>query len=819
MKLSYKWLKEYVEFDKTPEEMERILTDCGLEVEGLEKVQTIKGGLEGIVIGEVLTCEQHPNADKLSKTTVNVGGEEALDIVCGAPNVAAGQKVLVATVGTTLYDGDDSFKIKKSKIRGEVSEGMICAEDELGLGSSHDGIMVLDADAPIGGTAKEYFNIEDDYVFEIGLTPNRSDATSHIGSARDIVAVLNHFNQNKEASLKLPSVEDFKVDNTDLDIEIQVEDEAACPRYSGVTLTGLKVEESPEWLKNYLEVVDIRPINNLVDITNFVMMETGQPLHAFDAKSVTGNKVIVQKLAKDAPFVTLDDIERKLSGEDLMICNSEEGMCIGGVFGGTKSGVSDSTTSIFLESACFDPKTIRLTSKFHTLKTDASFRFERGTDPNATVYALKRAALLMKEIAGGKISSEIKDFYPNPVERVEIEVKYKNVDRLIGKEIPRDQIKSILEDLDIQVKEESEEGIKVAVATCKVEVTREADIIEEILRVYGMNQIEFTDQVHSALAFSKKPNPEKYQNMASDYLSDNGFAEGMNNSLTKSSYYLADENYDEKTLVRMLNPLSSDLDVLRQTLLFGSLENLVYNINRKESNVKLYEFGKAYQFKNPEAETVTKRYYEEKHLGIIVSGKEKPENWNNDAKEVDFFYLKSLVHRILTKLQFASSDIKAERSSNHQYKEALVYTIRQKSILEFGELSPKLLKAFGIKQKAFYADFNWEQIMKISKQFDVQMEEIVKYPIVRRDLALVVDKSVTFGDIEAIAMKAEKNILKSVGLFDVYEGKQLEEGKKSYSIDFYLQDNKKTLNDKQIDKLMNRLIMLYEKELGALIRK
>lgn len=819
MKLSHKWLKEYVEFDKTPEEMDRILTDCGLEVEGIEKVQSIKGGLEGIVIGEVKTCEQHPNADKLSKTTVDVGGDRLLDIVCGAPNVAAGQKVLVATVGTTLYDGDNSFQIKKSKIRGEVSEGMICAEDELGLGKSHDGIMVLEADAPVGKEAKAFFNIEDDFVYEIGLTPNRSDATSHIGSARDVVAVLNHINQNKEASLKMPSVDDFKVDNTDLNIDIEVEDEAACPRYSGLTLSNLKVGESPEWLKNYLEAIDIRSINNLVDITNFVMLETGQPLHAFDAKAVTGNKVIVKKMAKDSTFVTLDDIERKLSGEDLMICNAEEGMCIGGVFGGSKSGVTDETTSIFLESACFDPKTIRLTSKFHTLKTDASFRFERGTDPNATVYALKRAALLMKEIAGGVISSEIKDFYPNPAARVEIDVKYSNVDRLIGKSIDRGQIKSILEDLDIQIVNETEEGIRVAVPTIKVEVTREADIIEEILRVYGMNHIHFTDQVHSALAFSKKPNPEKYQNMISDYLSANGYAEGMNNSLTKSSYYLNDENYDEKTLVRMLNPLSSDLDVLRQSLLFGSLENLIYNINRKEPNVKLYEFGKTYLFKNPEAETVTKRYQEEKHLAIILSGKEQLENWNQDKKEIDFFFVKSMVQRILTKLQFTAKEITTEKTTNKQLKEGLVISVRKKPVVEFGELSTKLLKSFGIKQKAFYADFNWENVMKLSKQFDVQMEEIVKFPMVRRDLALVVDKSVTFGEIEAIARKAEKNILKSVGLFDVFEGKPLEEGKKSYSINFFLQDNKKTLNDKQIDKLMNRLIMLYEKELGALIRK
>lgn len=819
MKLSYKWLKEYVNISQRPVELERLLTDCGLEVEGLEKVQTIKGGLEGIVIGEVLTCEQHPNADKLSKTTVDLGNGNVSPIVCGAPNVAAGQKVLVATIGTTLYTEDDSFKIKKSKIRGEVSEGMICAEDELGLGNSHDGIMVLDAEAKVGTPAADYFNIEDDYVFEIGLTPNRSDATSHIGSARDLVAVFNHINKNNDSKLLIPSVEDFKIDNHDLDINIEVEDEKACPRYSGVSLTGLKVEESPEWLRNYLLTIGLRPINNVVDITNFVMWETGQPLHAFDAAEIKENKVIVKMLEKDTVFTTLDDQERKLSGKDLMICNTEGGMCIGGVFGGNKSGVEESTTSIFLESACFDPKTIRLTSKFHTLKTDASFRFERGTDPNATIYALKRAALLMKEIAGGKISSEIKDFYPTVTEPIIIDVNYAHVDRLIGKKIEHESIKSILEDLEIRVVNETEEGIQVAVPTFKVEVTREADIIEEILRVYGYNNVEFTDQVHSALSFSSKPNPEKYQNRVSDYLSANSFAEAMNNSLTKSAYYIKDENFNEETLVKMLNPLSSDLDVLRQSLLFGSLENLVYNINRKEPNAKLYEFGKAYFLQNKEAENITKRYFEEKHLSLLVSGLVNPENWNSDSNAVDFFYLKSIVHQLLTKLQFNQNDIKAEKVKTSYFKEGLSYSIRNKVIVEFGELSSKVLKDFGIKQKAFYADFNWENILKISDQHDVKMEEISKFPIVRRDLALVVDKKVTFAEVEAIARKTERNILKSVGLFDVYEGDKLEEGKKSYSINFSLQDSNKTLKDKQIDKLMNKLISSYERELGALIRR
>jgi len=819
MKLSYNWLKKYVDINQSPEELEPLLTDCGLEVEGLEKVQTIKGGLEGIIIAEVLSCEKHPNADKLSKTIVDLGDGQTAPVVCGAPNVAAGQKVLVATVGTTLYDGEESFKIKKSKIRGEVSEGMICAEDELGLGTSHDGIMVLDAEAKAGTPAKEYFNIQDDYIFEIGLTPNRSDATSHIGAARDLVAVFNHINKNNNSKLLLPSVEEFKVDNHDLDIDIKVENEKACPRYSGVTLTNLKVEESPEWLKNALNAIGLRPINNLVDITNFVMWETGQPLHAFDANAITGKQVVVKMLPKDTTFITLDDEERKLSDQDLMICNTEEAMCIGGVFGGNKSGVSDSTTSIFLESACFDPKTIRITSKFHTLKTDASFRFERGTDPNATVYALKRAALLMKEIAGGQISSEIKDFYPHPVSPVEVEVKYAHVDRLIGKVIDRTEITDILKNLDIEVLSSDTEGLTVAVPTYKVEVTREADIIEEILRIYGYNNIDFTDQVHSALSFSKKPNPEKYQNRVSDYLSANGFAEAMNNSLTKSDYYIKDENFEEDTLVKMLNPLSSDLDVLRQSLLFGSLENLIYNINRKEPNVKLYEFGKTYFIANQEAENVAKRYKEEKHLSLLVSGLERPENWNSKGTEVDFFYLKSLVHQLLTKLQFEEDSIKAERVNISYFKEGLVYSIRNKEIVTFGEISLKTLREFGIKQSVFYADFNWENILKISNQHDVSMTEISKFPIVRRDLALVVDKKVTFAEIAAIAKKTEKNILKSVGLFDVYEGDKLEEGKKSYSINFSLQDSNKTLKDKQIDKLMNKLISTYERELGALIRR
>lgn len=819
MKLSYNWLKEYVGIELSPEEVEKSLTDCGLEVETVEKFESIKGGLRGVVIGEVKTCERHPNADKLSITTVDLGNGQIVPIVCGAPNVAAGQKVLVATVDTSLYQGDQSFQISKSKIRGEVSEGMICAEDELGLGASHAGIMVLDESAVTGELASNYFQLQDDYVFEIGLTPNRSDASSHLGSARDLVAAVNHKQNSKDLSLKRPSVDGFRVDNQDLNIEIEVEDAGACPRYSGITLTNLKVEESPKWLQNYLKAVGIRPINNLVDITNFVMMEVGQPLHAFDAQAIKGKKVVVRKLAKDTEFVTLDGQVRKLSGHDLMICNSEEGMCIGGVFGGAHSGVTENTTSIFLESACFDPKTIRLTSKFHGLKTDASFRFERGTDPNITVYALKRAALLMKEIAGGTISSEIKDFYPNPVNPVEVEVKFAHIDRLIGKSIAPEQIISILEDIEIQITNKTDKGFVAIVPTFKVEVTREADIIEEILRIYGYNHIHFTHQVHSALSFSQKPNPEKYQNLISDYLSANGFAEIMNNSLTKSAYYQKSESEPDETLVKILNPLSSDLDALRKTLLFGALESILYNLNRKESNIKFYEFGKVYEFVNAQADKVTKRYKEEKHLFLALSGQIDLENWNQPETPIDFFFVKKLVHRLLVKLQFNLDELQMTTVQNSFFKEGLTYSYRNKTLVEFGELSQTLLKSMDIKQKVFAVDFNWEHILKLSDQHDVKMEELVKFPVVRRDLALVVDKKVSFADIEAIARKTEKNILKSVGLFDVYEGKPLDEDKKSYSVNFFLQDKRNTLNEKQIDKLMSRLIQLYESELGALIRR
>lgn len=817
MKLSYRWLQRYVNNLPDPQSLSPLLTDCGLEVEGFEEVESIKGGLRGIVIGEVLSCEPHPNADKLSCTTVDVGGNEPLAIVCGAPNVAAGQKVLVATVGTILYDGDDSFKIKKSKIRGEQSHGMICAEDELGLGQSHDGIMVLPADSPVGKAAAEHFAIENDFVYEIGLTPNRSDATGHIGAARDIVAVLNHQAQNKEAKLLWPSIEDFAVQNHDLDISIDLQAPESCHRYSGLTISNIKVAASPEWMQNLLKAAGIRPINNVVDITNFVMLETGQPLHAFDADKLHGQQVIVKKLPQDTPFVTLDEQERKLSAQDLMICDAQGPMCIAGVFGGAHSGVTDSTARIFLESACFDAKSVRMSAKYHTLKTDASFRFERGTDPNICVYALKRAALLLQEIAGGHVSSPLHDVYPQPIAPAEIEVKYAHVDRLIGKAIAHEQIKSILEDLDIHVLSDDGEKIKVQVHTSKVEVTREADIIEEILRIYGYNHIAFGHSLHSTLSYAHKPNPETYQKTVSDYLSANGYYEAMNNSLSKEAYY--DNSATQEQLVHILNPLSSDLNVMRQSLLFGLLENLRYNINRKATDLQLYEFGKTYFLANKAAEKVGQRYQELPQLALISTGRQAPENWNHNAQEQDFFALKGMLHRILTKVQLDANSMTQTLSDNPIFSQGLHYSHRNKTIAEIGILSPKLLKAFGIKQAVLYADVHWHHIMATADQHDVRMSEIPKYPAVRRDLALVVDSKLSFQAMKEIALKSEKRLIKEVGLFDVFEGKPLEEGKKSYSLRFILQDENKTLTDKQIDKIMNKLIATYERELGALIRR
>ncbi len=821
MKISYTWLKNYIDLDFDPEVVSVMLTDCGLEVEGMEKVQSIKGGLEGIVIGEVKSKIQHPDADRLSCTTVDVGADDLLHIVCGANNVEAGQKVAVATIGATLYMGDDSFKIKKSKIRGELSEGMICAEDELGLGTDHDGIMVLDPEAKIGSPAKEYFKVEDDYVFEIGLTPNRADATSHIGVARDLVAVINHLHPEKNLSLKLPSVEGFKVDNTSRHIDIVIEDEQSCPRYSGLTISEIEVKESPEWLKNNLRSLGLKPISNIVDITNFVLHETGHPLHAFNADKVKGQKVVIKKLAKDTPFITLDEEERKLSENDLMICNVEDGMCMAGVYGGIDSGVKNDTKNIFLESAYFDPATIRKTAKLHNLQTDASFRFERGADPNMTVYALKRAALLFKELAGGEISSEIVDVYPTEIKPWEIEIDYKNVDRLIGKVIDRTQIKNILTNLDIQILEEKENGLLLLIPTYKVDVTREADVIEEILRVYGYNNIEIGHSLKSAISYTQEPDKEKVQNLIADYLSSNGFNEIMNNSLTNSKYTDQSKVYDSIHNVKMLNPISQDLDVMRQTLLFGGLESIAYNQNRKNTDLKMYEFGFAYQ-QNPaknNPEYPLAKYNESKHLSVFITGNTLGENWYKDLQKSDFYSLKLFVLNIVKRLGINTNQLETKNDVSADFSFGQSIFANNNLLVEFGALSKKTLKDFDIKQAVFYADFNWDQVVKMLGKTKIQYKEIPKYPEVKRDLAMLLDQNVSFAELEKAAYNTERKLLKSVSLFDIYEGDKIEAGKKSYALSFILQDHYQTLTDKVVDKVMNKLMQSFEREFNAIIRK
>ena len=817
MKLSYNWLKQYVDIDLQPDKLCELLTDCGLEVEGLEKFQSVEGGLEGIVVGEVLTCEKHPNADKLTVTEVNIGGDKILSIVCGAPNVAKGQKVLVATVGTRLYFGEEPFSIKKANLRGEPSEGMICAEDELGLGTSHDGIMVLDEKVKVGTLAKDYFEIEEDWIYEIGLTPNRADATSHIGSARDIVALINHFFPEKNACLKFPSVDEFKIDNSKRTIDVIIQDEEACPRYSGITISGIDVKESPDWLKNRLNAVGLRPINNIVDITNFVLMEVGQPLHAFDADKIKGKKVIIKKLTEGTKFKTLDEVERKLTANDLMICNAEEGMCIAGVFGGIGSGVTGNTKNLFIESAYFDPKHARKTSKYHGLKTDASFRFERGADPNITVWALKRAALLIKEIAGGE-TSEIVDVYPKLIEKWTVDVNYKNVDRLIGKVIEREKIKSILKDLDIEIIEEKGDDLKLLIPTFKVDVTREADIIEEILRIYGYNNIEFTDSIKSSLSYAEKPDKEKIQNTIADLLSSNGFSEVINNSQTKAEYFEANEYFNSAQSVKILNPLSRDLGVLRQTLLFGGLEIVIRNINHKTANLKFYEFGKTYKLLNSEEVDVTSKYYETKRLALFITGKKEQKLWNNEDLKANFFDLKSKVHLVLSRLGVNTSKLKSGVISNEIFENALVYKQKKNSLVEFGILNKSVLKEFDIEQDVFYADFNWDLLIEMLKYSKVQFKSLPKFPEVRRDLSMVVDISLKFEEIEKLAFQYESKFLKEVSLFDVYEGDKIEDGKKSYAVSFILQDEEKTLTDKLIDKIMSKLVKTFEEKLGAKLR-
>ncbi len=819
MNISLNWLKDYLNIDLSAEQVSEILTDIGLEVEGMETVETIKGGLTGVKIGLVKTCVKHPNADKLSLTTVDVGEENELQIVCGAPNVAAGQKVAVATVGTMLYDDKgEGFKIKKGKIRGEVSEGMICAEDELGLGNSHDGIIVLPETVAVGTLAKDYYEVETDIVYEIGLTPNRSDATSHLGVAKDLAAALKiRFGHSGE--VKLPSVENFKVDNQSLPIEVEVANDTSCPRYTGISIKGITVKESPNWLKNRLNAVGVRPINNIVDVTNFVLHELGQPLHAFDADQIKGQKVIVKTLSEGTPFLSLDEVERKLSQEDLMICDGDsKGMCIAGVFGGLNSGVSDQTQNIFLEAAHFNAKQIRRSSTRHLLRTDAAVCFEKGSDPNITVYALKRAALLFQEVAGGEIASEVVDIYPNTIDPVKIDVTYRNISRLIGVDIPVDEVKAILAAMKIGIVSETDTGLTVAIPTNKVDVTREVDVIEEILRIYGFNKVPVPTQVRNAISLSEKPNKQKIKNSAADYLSAQGFNEIMGISLTQSRYFTEVMPVPEKELVYVNNTSNIHLDVMRSNMLFSGLEAIVHNQNRQNSDLKLFEFGYSYLKKEEE-------FQEDAHLTIFVTGKSQSESWlNKENASSSYYSLKAIVDNLMARLGIGKFQQTVLNSSDESNAESLTYGLRYhrgaQVLVEFGKVRPQLVKKMDVKQEVFYADINWDSVVKALKKHQITFEELTKYPTVRRDLALVIDNSINFDDIALIARKTGKKILKNINLFDVYKNEeQLGKDKKSYAVSFVFEDVTKTLKDKEVDKIMNQLIQTYETKLGAKIRR
>lgn len=798
MKISYSWLKQILKTDKTPQELSLILTNIGLEVESLEKVQTIPGGLEGLVIGYVEERAQHPNADRLSVTKVNVGGPELLQIVCGAPNVAAGQKVVVAVVGTTVHPNEgEPFKINKSKIRGEVSEGMICAEDEIGLGGSHAGIMVLPEDAPLGLEAKKYFNVDDDYLFEIGLTPNRADAASHLGVARDLAAYLR-------TSYQLPDVSAFKSENENLNIAVEVEATDACPRYSSVSISGVTVKPSPDWLAAKLKVIGVRPINNIVDVTNYVLHELGQPLHAFDAGQIAGRKIIVKKCAEGTPFVTLDGVERKLSAEDLMICDAEKPLCIAGVFGGISSGVTEQTTNVFLESAYFNAVSVRKTSKRHGLKTDASFRFERGTDPEITVLALQRAALLIKEVAGGEISSSVSDIYPVKAQPFEVPVKYQNIVDLIGKDIPAAEIKEIIASLGISIAKENAEGLDLLVPAYKVDVTRECDITEEVLRIYGYDNIEIPSKVNASLAYTVKPNKENIQNLVADMLTANGFVEIWCNSLTRLA-----NSKNEAEAVQILNPLSSDLNAMRQSLLQPALESVAYNINRKNSDIKFYEFGKTYHL-------IEGKYVERSRLLIVLSGAKQNEQWNHQSTPSTFYNLKAAVDAVVTRLGLSSFQTTELKDENFAY--GLKYFRGDKTLVSFGAVTLADKKAAGLKQDIFYADFDWAFVLDALKKNKIINKEVPKYPAVRRDLSLLVDQAITFDELKTIAFKSEKKLVKNVQVFDVYQGDKLPEGKKSYALNFTLQDEEQTLTDKQIDSIMQKIITNLAQTAKAEIR-
>ena len=817
MKISYNWLKSYLDIEHAPDALAELLTSIGLEVAGIETFESIKGGLKGVITGRVIACDPHPNSDHLSVTKVDVGLCELLPIVCGAPNVAEGQSVLVATVGTIMYDQDKEFIIKKAKIRGEVSEGMICSEVELGVGSDEAGIMVLPAETQPGISAAEYFQIETDYIIEVDITPNRIDGASHLGVARDVAAAIKLTGNN---SYKKPTIDNFAIDNHDLNIEVEVMNPEACPRYSGITISGVIVADSPTWLQNRLRSIGLTPINNIVDITNFVLFETGQPLHAFDASAIKGNKVVVRTTPAGTKFVTLDSAERTLRENDLMICNAEAPMCIGGVFGGLTSGVKLSTKNIFLESACFDPVFIRKTSRQHGLYTDASFRFERGTDINATIYALKRAAKLIKEIAGGLISSEVKDHYPSPVAGYPVEVSYLNINRLIGKTIELPELKVILASLDITITDETPRGLSLMVPTYRVDVRREVDVIEEVLRIYGYNNIEIPAHINASLSYGKYPDPHHMRNVAADLLVAQGFFEMWSNSLTKASYYENLKELPEQKTVKLFNPLSSDLNGMRQTLLFGGLEAIQLNSNRRNQDLKLFEYGNTYHAKGTHSkEDPASGYYEEEHLSLLITGKRSISNWNTPASESSFYLLKSYAELILQRLGFDPDAMTRDTHQGELFSEGLSYALGNgSSLLKLGKVASKICKLFDIDQDVYFADFDWGLLMWEMKNNRVKFKELPRYPEVRRDLALVLQKDIQFDALKKIAFNAERQLLTAVDLFDVYEGKGVPEGKKSYAMSFILRDDQRTLTDKQIDKAMEKILAAFKRDVAAELR-
>lgn len=820
MNISYKWLKEYVDFDLTPQEVCDALTSGGLEVDALEEVQSVKGGLKGLYVGKVLTCEMHPNSDHLHVTTVDLGRETPSQIVCGAPNVAAGQKVIVADLGCVLYDGDNEFVIKKSKLRGVDSFGMICAEDEIGVGTSHDGIIVLPESAKVGTPAAEYYNLESDWLIEIDITANRADALSHWGVARDLYAWL--VQNGYKTTLHRPDCNAFKVDNNNLPISVTIDNKEACKRYACVSISDCEVKESPEWLQNKLRTVGLRPINNIVDITNYIMMAYGQPLHCFDADMVAGHQIIVKTMPEGYPFVTLDSVEHKLGNRDLAICNADEPMCIAGVFGGKGSGTYDTTRNVVLESAYFHPAWIRKSARRHGLSTDASFRFERGVDPNGTIYALKQAAILCKELAGGKISMEIKDVYPEPISDFKVSLKYDYVNNLIGKVIPADTVKSIVTSLEMKIDGDNAEGLELSIPPYRVDVQRPCDVVEDILRIYGYNNVEIPTQLKSSLVIKgEEDNKHKLENIIGEQLVGEGFNEILNNSLTKCAYYDDLSIYKKENLVRIMNPLSSDLNVLRETLLFGGLESIAYNANRKNPDLRFFEFGNVYIYspEKKDAENPMQAYKEEKHLGLWVTGNRVSGSWAHPDEESTFFELKAYVLNILRRIGLPFASIIIKNGDNEVFHKSLSITNRGGKLLaEFGIISKKFQKAAGIDNAVYYADINWTSVMKAIRKNVVSFKEISKYPAVSRDLALLIDNNVEFEAIERVAYKTEKKYLKNVELFDVYEGKNLPAGKKSYAVNFILQDESKTLNDKQIDAIMSKLISNIKKELNAELR-